>query len=140
MRDRNGLVVLDRDACVERLRSAVIGRVVFTLAGRPFALPVTFALDGRQAVVFRTGRGSKLASAERDAGPVAFQADAYDTGTRSGWSVLVHGQMDHVVELAEIARLDGLRLRPWADQVRRPHWVRIAMERVSGREIVRDGG
>lgn len=137
MLDRNGLVVLDEDACLERLASVPIGRVAFPLAGHILVLPVTFAVDGRTGIVFRTGRGSKLVSAERDVTDVAFEADEFDLTTRSGWSVLVRGRLDEVLEMIEIARLRSLPLEPWADQVSRPHWLRIGIERLSGREILR---
>lgn len=137
MRDRNGLLVLDEEACLDRLRGVAIGRVAFPLAGHTLVLPVTFALDGRTGIVFRTGRGSKLSRAEREVGDVAFEADDFDRATRTGWSVLVRGEMDEVLELTEIARLEGLPLHPWADEVSRPRWIRIAIERISGREIVR---
>lgn len=111
----------------------------FPFAGRTLVLPVTYALDGERSVIFRTGRGSKLARAERDIGEAAFEVDQFDVETRTGWSVLVSGQMDEVVELTEITRLKGLPLEPWADGVSRPRWIRISIERISGREIVRTG-
>ncbi len=87
--DRNGLEVLSRPQCLELLDRSVVGRVVFTEAALPAALPVNFALlDGD--IVFRTATGSKLAAALAKA-VVAFQADDIDPAFETGWSVLVQG-------------------------------------------------
>ena len=82
----------------------------------------------------RGTHGSKLSAAEGQA-VVAFEADAYDPQTRSGWIVLVHGRAEVVYEDAEIQRLSGLGLHPWATAVDRPFWIRIRPTAVSGRQV-----
>ena len=78
-------------------------------------LPVNHAVDG-QDVVFRTAHGSKLSAAEGQA-VVAFEVDACDPQTRSGWSVLVHGVRKWCTKTprssgsAVSASIGGLR--PW---------------------------
>lgn len=134
-RDRNGLRILERDECLDLLAGQPVGRLAFVLAGRPMVLPVNYAMDGDN-VVFRTGAGSKLATALRRIGVVAFEIDGWDEETRTGWSVLAQGSLDGVLDLTEMARLDHLGLAPWLDS-RRPHWVRLTIERVSGRAIER---
>jgi nitroimidazol reductase NimA-like FMN-containing flavoprotein (pyridoxamine 5'-phosphate oxidase superfamily) len=115
------------------LRSVPVGRVAFVVAGWPVVLPVNFAVDG-DAIVFRTGPGAKLAAV--GGGRVAFEADAADSTYRAGWSVLAFGIADEVVDPAEVARLEGLPVRPWAGG-ERSHWVRIRVVRISGRRVPR---
>jgi nitroimidazol reductase NimA-like FMN-containing flavoprotein (pyridoxamine 5'-phosphate oxidase superfamily) len=88
--DHAGLEPLSFDACLELLASVHLGRIGFHADGELVILPVNHAMDG-QDVVFRTSGGSKLAAAGEQ-GLVAFEVDAYDQETRSGWSVLVTGR------------------------------------------------
>jgi uncharacterized protein len=136
--DRNGLRVLSTDECHELLAARPVGRVAFMLAGRPVVLPVNHAVDG-DSIVFRTGAGSKLATSQREIGSVAFEVDAFDAEQQTGWSVLVQGSMSSILDLTEVARLDQLELAPWLE-TSRPHWVRIVVERISGRAIEHDRG
>jgi uncharacterized protein len=113
--DHAGLEMLPFEDCLRLLASAPVGRVGFCADGEVLVLPVNHAVDG-QDVVFRAAHGSKLSAAEGQA-VVAFEADAYDPQTRSGWSVLVHGRAEVVYDDAEIQRLSGSAsirgLRPW---------------------------
>lgn len=136
-RDRNGLTVLDQDECLRLLRQAPVGRVAFVLAGRPVVLPVNHVVVDSDAIAFRTTEGSKLSTAEREWRTVAFEVDAYEETTRTGWSVLVQGRMREVLDIIEKHQLDELGLNTWADQVRHTHWVRITIDRISGRALER---
>lgn len=131
--DWSGLEVLPIDECEALLREHHVGRVGFVDAGSPVVLPVNYALDGH-AVVFRTGRGSKLANATMRR-PVCFEIDAYDPTEHTGWSVLVKGIAEEEIGPVEIARLDGLPVRPWTRPDLRHCWVRILAEEISGRRI-----
>jgi uncharacterized protein len=133
--DREGLRVLDMAECLARLRSTPVGRVAFVSDGDPVILPVNHGVH-ESAIVFRTRDGSKLAAAQR-AASVAFEADGYDPASRFGWSVLARGVAETVYDDAEIAAYEGLGVRPWADARERALWVRIRLDEVSGREIVR---
>jgi nitroimidazol reductase NimA-like FMN-containing flavoprotein (pyridoxamine 5'-phosphate oxidase superfamily) len=87
--DRNGLHVLDRDECLALLQNGGLGRVALSMGALPTILPVNYRLvDG--FVVFRTGVGSKLDAATRGA-VIAFEVDACDPETQTGWSVVVTG-------------------------------------------------
>jgi len=129
--DHAGLETLSFDACLHLLASVPLGRVGFLADGELVILPVNHVMDG-QDVIFRTAYGSKLTAAEEQ-DVVAFEADDYDQQTRSGWSVLVTGRAIVVYEDAEIQRLGGLGLHPWASPVKRPFWVRIRPTSVTGR-------
>ncbi|TNY35379.1 pyridoxamine 5'-phosphate oxidase family protein [Thermomonospora catenispora] len=130
--DTRGLEVLEHDECLSLLARAPLGRIVFTDRALPAVLPVNFALDGED-VIIRTGAGSKLAAAARNA-IVAFEADEYDPATRTGWSVVLVGPARVVTDPAERARLERLAPEPWAPG-KREHFIRIRAGLVSGRRI-----
>ena len=91
--DRNGLAVLTRDECLERLRSCRVGRVAVSVDALPFIVPVDYDVaDDGVAIVLRTGvgAGGKVDAALRGA-VVAFEVDCVDPDRHRGWSVLVTG-------------------------------------------------
>jgi uncharacterized protein len=70
---------------------------------------------------------------------VAFEVDGTDAATRTGWSVVVRGEAVEVTDPAELARLRGLPLYPWAPGAK-SRYVRILPALVTGRRIsVPDG-
>jgi uncharacterized protein len=135
--DHAGLEVLPFERCLQLLTTVPVGRVGFLADGEIVVLPVNYVMDG-QDPVFCTARGLKLSAAEGQ-NVVAFEADEYDERTKSGWSVLVNGRAFEVDEKAEIRRLNGLGLNPWADTADRPFWIRIRPSSVTGRQTPADG-
>lgn len=134
--DTAGMETLDAAECRRLLASVPIGRVVFTDRALPAVQPVNFVVyDG--AVVFRTGQGSKLAAASRNA-VVAFEADEIDQEYQRGWSVVVVGQAQEVTDPSLRQRMAELPLRPWASGAR-DHIIRIPIEIISGRRIAPPG-
>lgn len=131
--DHAGLAILPLADCMRLLNSVPIGRIGFQADGEVVVLPVNHIVDG-QCVAFRTAVGSKLSAADGQT-RVVFEADDYDAGRRSGWSVLMNGYAEVVYEDAEIEALNRLGLDTWADDAARPLWVRIRPECVSGRLI-----
>lgn len=130
--DRNGLEVLDRNECLQLLRSATIGRVGTTVGALPTVLPVNFrVVDDR--VVFRTTTGTKLDAAATNA-VVAFEVDAIDPLSHGGWSVVVTGIAHEVTRPDEIAELTAANIPFWAPATD-GHLVAIATEMISGRRI-----
>jgi len=125
---------MPHEDCLYHLRTARIGRVAFLWDGYPIILPVNHGVHG-DSVVFRTGEGSKLAAADNEL-PVAFEVDAIDADLRAGWSVVVRGEAHTVDRPEEIEELRSLRLWPWADAVKREHWVKIRSYEITGRRIV----
>ena len=132
--DRAGLEILHLGDCFGLLKSVPVGRVGFMARGEVVILPVNFAVDG-QDVVFAAGAGSKLCSIEVGH-YVGFEADAYDTATRTGWSVVVNGLAEVVADEDEAARLDALGLSPWGTEDSRRVWVRIRPSSINGRRRV----
>jgi nitroimidazol reductase NimA-like FMN-containing flavoprotein (pyridoxamine 5'-phosphate oxidase superfamily) len=130
--DRNGLEVLRREACLRLLDRATLGRVAVTSAALPTVLPVNFRLAGDR-IVFRTGEGTKLAAATRNA-VVAFEVDGIDPVDHTGWSVVVTGMARPIVEADDLDALDRLGIPRWASGPD-GHLVEISLEMVSGRRI-----
>lgn len=124
--------VLAEGECLEQLRRARVGRVVFTVGALPAIVPVTFALT-EDAVVLRTAATTELARAADD-GVLAFEIDDVDPVTRTGWSVVVTGIAEIVTAPVERARIEAL-VTPWAPGGR-DVCVRLPLTRLTGRRIV----
>lgn len=133
--DRAGLEVLETEQCLALLSQVELGRVAVSVGAVPAIFPVNFGmLDG--SVVFRTGEGTKLAAASRNA-VVAFEADAIHSALHRGWSVMIVGMAEEILDPAELDRVALLGLQPWASGPHE-HVVRIKASQVSGRRIVAD--
>ena len=134
---RTGMEMLPRPECFRLLSSQTVGRLGFLVGDQPLVLPVNFAVV-RDVVVFRTGRGSKLAAALGK--KVAFEVDEVDVDAGDGWSVVVQGVAE------EITHADH-----WFDEALRrgaapswvsggnDHYVRIIPQVISGRRLLRPG-
>jgi nitroimidazol reductase NimA-like FMN-containing flavoprotein (pyridoxamine 5'-phosphate oxidase superfamily) len=134
MLEDDGLELLDEDECLTLIAGTDVGRVAVSVGALPAVFPVNFGLAGRD-VYFRTNPGTKL-SAATDHAVVAFQCDNFDRGRHEGWSVQGVGVAVVVTEPDELARLDGLLVTPWVDTPRH-HVVKISLEMLTGRRIVR---
>ncbi len=131
--DRNGLEVLERVECLRLLRTATIGRLATTFGALPVVLPVNFRLvDDR--VVFRTGVGTKLEAATREA-VVAFEADEFEPFAHAGWSVLVTGVAHELTLPHELENVASANIPHWAP-LGGERAVAVSTEMVSGRRIV----
>lgn len=129
--DRNGFEVLDRHECLRLLGTATLGRIGLSSGALPTVLPVNFRLDADRILV-RTGRGSKLDAATRNA-VVAFEVDDFDPMYHSGWSVVVTGIAREVTNPDELAELPPIAR--WARHGN-GRVMAISTEVVSGRRIV----
>jgi uncharacterized protein len=117
--------------CFSHLRSAEVGRVVFTLGALPAVLPMTFALHGGD-LLMATAADSRLASAVHG-GVLAFEVDDIDVASRTGWSVVVFGiaqVLDQDSGRAEAATI----VAPWVPG-RDDLIIRVPCTRVTGRRI-----
>ncbi|MCQ8770509.1 helix-turn-helix domain-containing protein [Streptomyces telluris] len=120
--------------CREKLSSGGIGRVVFSTADAegPEAVPVNFRLVG-DAIVFRTAAGGALAGTVGS--DVAFEVDRVDEARSEGWSILVRGVAEPVIEPEEQQHLrETAGPLAWAGG-ERDTWVRIPIGRTTGRRI-----
>src|SRR5438067_10432905 len=108
------MLALSREECMKLLASHSFGRLaVNTGSGAPVIRPVNYVFDERsQSVVFRTAVGSKLHALLRSA-RAAFEIDAIDAGSRTGWSVIIIGVTERITNQTELQRLSRLGLDPW---------------------------
>ena len=128
------LEVLAEEECWRLLGAHHLGRLALVDTKGPVIVPVNYVFDReREAPVFRTDPGSKLDAAV-EAAPVAFEVDAADEATRTGWSVVVRGALAEVTDPGDLERLRALPLYPWApgDKAR---YVRVRPASVTGRRI-----
>jgi nitroimidazol reductase NimA-like FMN-containing flavoprotein (pyridoxamine 5'-phosphate oxidase superfamily) len=127
------LSALSTEECMSRLASVPFGRVVFTERALPAIRPVNHLVDDGN-VIIRTNLGTGVGSAARRGTVVAYEADAIDAGTRTGWSVVVTGMAQVVTDPRDLARYQDL-LDPWVDGDRNSV-VRIPAELVTGYELL----
>jgi uncharacterized protein len=132
----SAMLELPRMECLRLLAAHRFGRLAVALAeGAPVIRPVNYLFDEpSQSVVLRTSSGSKL-HALLQTGEAAFEIDGFDEGSRTGWSVIIHGVAEEITSHSDIRRLNALGLAPWAPGQRR-RWVRIRARTVTGRRIV----
>jgi nitroimidazol reductase NimA-like FMN-containing flavoprotein (pyridoxamine 5'-phosphate oxidase superfamily) len=123
---------LDDTECRKLLAERHLGRLAIPDFGGPVIFPVNYVFD-RDLVVFRTDPGSKLdAATERES--VAFEVDATDEATRTGWSVVVRGSLAEITDPYQLSRLRDLPLYPWAPG-EKSRYVRVRPLKISGRRI-----
>jgi hypothetical protein len=80
---------LSESECWDLLATASLGRLVLSLHALPAVLPVQYYVDGDELAVC-LGHHQIPAASINDV-IVAFEADAIDQRTRSGWAVQVQG-------------------------------------------------
>jgi nitroimidazol reductase NimA-like FMN-containing flavoprotein (pyridoxamine 5'-phosphate oxidase superfamily) len=125
---------LSTDKCIARLSEGGVGRVAVCMTEGPVIIPVNYVMDG-DSVLFRTAPYTLLAA--HAWGPAAFEIDDIDHDMNRGWSVLVTGRMSPVTDADESFDLvSDTELEPWAPGSRNMY-IRIAPERITGREVAR---
>jgi nitroimidazol reductase NimA-like FMN-containing flavoprotein (pyridoxamine 5'-phosphate oxidase superfamily) len=87
--DRNGLEILDWQACLDLLATVAIGRLAYVTGGVARVIPLNVAPDG-EGVLFRLSTGNALAAIQSGQ-LVTVEADEFDRETCCGWSVAVTG-------------------------------------------------
>ena len=111
------------------------GRCAWSGPEGPRILPVNHSvLDGN--VYFRTALYGGLADAA-SGNAVALEADELDDRLSSGWSVVVLGLAEQVVDPDEVSSLFRRIGQPWAPGSR-PVLVRILPSQVTGRRFLRE--
>jgi nitroimidazol reductase NimA-like FMN-containing flavoprotein (pyridoxamine 5'-phosphate oxidase superfamily) len=126
------LEVLDREACLQLLATASLGRIGVSAGALPTILPVNFLFDGDRILV-RTSPGTKLDAAACGA-VVAFEVDDFDPMYHSGWSVVITGPAQELTDEHELAAVRTQPLPHWAPID--GHVIAIDPAIVSGRRIV----
>ncbi|MFD4977289.1 pyridoxamine 5'-phosphate oxidase family protein [Streptomyces sp. NPDC058424] len=133
MSENDGFRSMDRQECLRLMAEVPVGRVVYTRQALPAVLPVNFALAADTSVLLRTSVGSDLVRAV-DGVVVAFEADAFDAESRSGWSVVVTGRATVVTDPVEHERLMRTGPRSWMP-IEEDVFIRIEATMVTGREL-----
>jgi uncharacterized protein len=123
---------LTKAECFDLLAGEHLGRLAVVDDRGPVVFPVNYVLD-RHTIVVRTEEGTKLDAAGRGS-RACFEVDGFDEVTHSGWSVVVRGEVTEVTGEAELERLNGLLLRPWAPGTRN-RFVRLLPATLTGRRI-----
>lgn len=129
------LTLLSAEECMTRLASVPFGRVVFTQRALPAIRPVNHLIDDGH-VIIRTDLGTAVGSVAGRGTVVAYEADAIDAETRTGWSVVVTGVARVVTDASDLARYTDL-LHPWVSGERN-QVIRIPPDLVTGYELVPD--
>jgi hypothetical protein len=125
---------LSRDEALRLLGTAPMARAVFVTGALPTVVPITAAVHD-DAVVFRTSSGTRLARLVVG-GVLTIEADEVDPATRTGWSVLVSGIVEQIVDPEEQALVHGL-VEPWAPGTH-DIYLRVPATAVTGRRVLAD--
>ncbi len=132
---RTWLLSLSDEECYRLLSESRLGRMAVIYEGRPEIFPVVYSFDlANRTVSFPTFDGTKLHGA-LGWPTVAFEVDGMEDGEERGWSVVVHGRAELVVDEAETKRLASSRSVAWRNEPT-VRWLRITPDRVSGRRIL----
>lgn len=131
--DHVGLDILSIEECDTLLGQTEIGRVAFVADGDVQILPINYRY-AQSSIFFRTAVGTKLEAASNHT-PMSFEIDGFDADSKTGWSVLVKGVAEFILDEQVEADLDSLKLRPWAPPTQLRRWVRIMPEEITGRRI-----
>ncbi|MGW1198755.1 pyridoxamine 5'-phosphate oxidase family protein [Streptomyces sp. NPDC002536] len=125
-------VELSRQEALKLLKDARIGRLVFSHQALPAIRPVNHVLLDDH-VIIRTHTGAAMLGSARDGAVVAYEADEFDTGTCTGWSVVVTGEA-HLVRDPAVQQRYQAALEPWIGE-EMDHVVSISLDMVTGCRI-----
>jgi uncharacterized protein len=142
-KDRNGLIVLDRQACLDRLASRRVGTIALTEGALPVAVPTVYTLFGTD-VVISADPTSLLGRRLPDAIVSLCVQDVPDDLT-GGWNVTVIGCAEIIHDPAILDALPWDRLPSWGSAPLGPTGnaggrvgsivARLGTERVTGRVV-----
>lgn len=107
---------LTTEQCWQLLSDHGVGRIGYVDRNGPVVLPLNYQVhDGK--VYVRTASYDQMAvhlAGQR----AAFEIDDADPHTHTGWSVLVRGQAEHVLNSATAVEPGGPESLPWPDGLR----------------------
>jgi hypothetical protein len=129
--DEAWLDEIGAEDCWRLAASMPLGRVGFVRAGRPVVLPVNHVVD-RHTIMFRTDDHSTLGNLEAGE-PVAFEIDDFDDDQRTGWSVMVAGEL---LGTDRADRRVDSPPSPWVPSDAN-RWWRIRPDHITGRRLHR---
>lgn len=121
---------LSVDECLAMLATCRVGRVGAIVNGRPVIVPAAYVSDGAGLLV--RVDGNLLDEAMHH---VAFEVEATDSKTGTGWSVVVQGAARDVTDQVDSRDLDRLGPAPDGHTGRPSHWIRIRPSHIIGRRL-----
>ena len=130
-RDAHGFVVLDRQACLERLSLRRVASLAITEHALPIVLPALYMLKGDDILVGASRTGI-LGRCLPDS-VVSLCVHDLDDDLLNGWTVTVTGLAEVVTSPADLAA--AAELRRWGAGEAPQVVVRIGTEHISGRLI-----
>ena len=133
-RDSNGLVVLDRDACLQMLATRHVASVAITDGALPLVLPAMYLLQGDEIFVAADRNG--ILGRRLPDNIVSMCVHDIDDSFASGWNVTVTGQARTVEGTME--RLLDRSFPLWGRSGENDGQivVRLDTERIAGRQIL----
>lgn len=124
---------LSDEECLTLLRGTDLGRIAFMVDEFPVILPVNYRFTdgegGEWWLALRTLPGNVIDQAPVQ---VAFEIDGVDGIAHRGWSVLIRGNLRHVVPTPGTSSIGDSE--PWIDEGR-DSWLIIEPVHVSGRRL-----
>jgi nitroimidazol reductase NimA-like FMN-containing flavoprotein (pyridoxamine 5'-phosphate oxidase superfamily) len=133
----NEPVELTVEECLELLHSGVLGRVALSTPMGPRIVPINYAMDGDDAILFRTTPNSELGTYGWNT-DLAFEIDQIVYEKHQGWSVVAIGRASLVEDPDElIAIRRNMDPTPWAGG-RRHLYIRLVWRDLTGRRVGSD--
>lgn len=124
---------LSEERCWQLLEHKTLGRLAVSINNEPDVFPVNFKTDSEPAVFIRTAAGLKLAAAILGS-TVAFEVDAIDEESRTGWSVVIKGKASEVYTTEDRLHVEDLEVEPWVGGPKN-RAIKISAISITGREI-----
>lgn len=123
-----------RERCLALLASTTVGRIAFAGAKGVVLLPVNYrVIDG--CVVLRVSAAGTLAQLAAVGGEVVFEVDHHSLTARTGWSVLVRGQVSGSAEGSRFDADELARVVPWVTHVGPSVVLAISIDQLTGRTV-----
>lgn len=132
MTDYQPLIELSEERCWELLSRKTVGRLAVAITNHPDIFPVNYRVSSK-TIVIQTAEGQKLAASVLGTS-VAFEVDALDESSRTGWSIVAKGQAAEPEKLEDYLSAEDLNISPWAEG-EKSRYIIITPTMLSGREI-----
>jgi nitroimidazol reductase NimA-like FMN-containing flavoprotein (pyridoxamine 5'-phosphate oxidase superfamily) len=130
--EKTDLLPMSEIRCWKLLGQKTVGRLAVSITNHPDIFPVNYRVHDK-TVVIRTAEGQKLAAAVLGTA-VAFEVDALDEDSHTGWSIVVKGQAAEPQRLEDYLSAEDLDIEPWASGDK-SRYIVITPDQITGREI-----
>lgn len=130
--NNHGLVELDRETSLALLAGIDVGRLAWAEGDRVMVFPLNFVLDGDD--ILAQTRSEAIFAAASTHPRLTFQGDEAESGVRTGWTVMVTGAAEELLDDAAVARAKRL-VKPWRKNGSL-RVLRVHAEEVVGRRLL----